>query len=292
MEYLKVFRKHHNIDKKANLSDIQAAVNCVYEANKIGFEFISNIDNKIEKDGFILHTHLNIYGRIFEQVEGMLVCVATQCPTGSEALGRTVIEGSVNLMYMSGLGNEKTIIAFFDSWINGHKRKLSEWKEAIKDKDYFQNVEPMIDERLKFVESYRDFVNSFVINFDIDRKDNSLVWPKSLYKRFEALGLEGFYYENYHRLSGASHLTAEDTIAWLTILGSEQDVKNSHSRVAWAYSVMMSRLSCMFFLDATLMMCISHGMGKGNEMDRISELKGKLSIAVEQISKEAGVPQV
>jgi len=292
MKYLTNFRKEHSIDKKTNLLDIQVAVECVSEANEIAFNYISNIDSKSDAEHFTIYTHINLVGRIYEQVEGMLACIATKCPTSSEALGRIVIEGSINLMYMSSLGNEKTIIAFFSSWLNGHERKLLEWLESIKGKDYYPSVEPMIKERLSVVKIYSEFVEGAIDKFSADSNDFSKIWPKSIYKRFEALGKEESYYTNYHRLSGASHITAEDTISWLISLDYKESERHMLAKEAWPYSIMMSRLSCLFFIDALSFSCIYHGMTKGDELNRLIELKNKISESAEKISTAAGVPLI
>ncbi|MES2672588.1 MAG: DUF5677 domain-containing protein [Pseudomonadota bacterium] len=291
MNYLSKFRKDHCIDSKANLSDIKVSVESVFEANKIAWDFIANIDNKTEKDGFITHTHLNLIGRIFEQVEGMLTCIVNKCPTSSEALGRNVIEGSVNLMYIACLGNEKTIAAFFSSWLTEHTRKLSEWKEKIQCKEYSEKVGSMINARLSAMEGYKWYVDLIVNNFSLDISDFSQAWPKSIYKRFEALDMEESYYENYHRLSGSSHLTAEDTIAWLIALQVSDEQKHRLAEEAWAYSIMMSRLSCVFFVNAVAACCITHGMEDEENIKKLKAIRKNLHISAMEISKAAGVPE-
>jgi len=81
MNYISEFRKAKGLDKKLNLSAIKAPLECASEANKLAYDYIANIDNKNEKDGFIVHTHLNFLARIFEQIEGMLTCIATKSYT-------------------------------------------------------------------------------------------------------------------------------------------------------------------------------------------------------------------
>lgn len=290
MDYLKAFRKQHLINEKATLSNVEVAVNSVYEANEIAYNYIAYIDNRTPKEGFIVHTHINLLGRVFEQVEGMLVSIVTNCPTSSEALGRIVIEGSINLMYMSALGNEKTIVAFFNSWVSEHRKKLNQWKQEIAGKEHCRTVEPMIDERIKVIDIYSNYVSNLVDLFNVNQSEYAAMWPKSIFKRFEALNLKESYYQNYHRLSGSSHITAEDTISWMLMLQASEEDKHALGVEAVSYSIMMSRLSCLFFLDAVAMCCISHGMRPGKELNKIKELKNKIAISVKEIANAAGVP--
>lgn len=274
------------------MGEIEAAVDCVSEANEIAYLFLANIDNKTDKDGFVVLTHINLIGRIFEHVGGMLACIATQCPTSSEALGRVVVEGSVNLMHMSRFGHEKAIVAFFESWINEHERKLDEWEETIRDKENSISVAAQINQRKKLVGYYRNCINSFVDKFCVDRKDFSSIWPKSLFKRFKNLDREEFYYAHYHRLSGANHITAEDTISWLISLNFDHKQKQDVAYEAVSYSIMMTRLSSIFFIDAVAVCCISHGLKSKTKLNRFFELKEEIAVSANEIAEAAGVPQV
>ncbi|OLF75199.1 hypothetical protein AWH60_11295 [Pseudoalteromonas haloplanktis] len=290
MNHLSKFRKKHLIDKKANLSEIQTSLEGVAEANELAIDYISKIEAKDNAEHFQILAYTNLIGRIYEQAEGMLATIAIKCPTSSEALGRVVIEGAINLTYMAMFGDEKTLLAFFSSWVMEHRRKLDEWSENIKNKEYSEQVQPMIDERLAVLDIYNDFVEQGVSQFDADKDDFRSIWPKSIYKRFEAVGKVESYYENYHRLSGSSHITAEDTISWLLSLNLDDQQKVKLSEEAWAYSIMMARLSSLFFIDAIAASCIHFGMSSGLELERMTELKINISKSVQDIAKSAGVP--
>ncbi len=292
MNYLSDFRKQHSIDKTANLSSIQASLEGVAEANELAFGYISKIEAKDDSEHFRLLAYTNLIGRIYEQVEGMLATIVINCPTSSEALGRVVIEGSINLTYMAMFGDEKTLLAFFSSWVMEHQRKLDEWSENIKNKEYSEQVQPMIAERMATLKIYNDFVQQGITQFGANEDDFRKIWPKSIYKRFEAIGKEESYYENYHRLSGSSHITAEDTISWLLSLDFDDHQKVKLAKEAWAYSIMMARLSSLFFIDAVAASCIHFGMRSGTELERMTELKINIAKSVEEISKSAGVPVI
>lgn len=292
MNYISDFRKRHLIDKKANLSSIQTSLEGAAEANKIAYGYISEIEAKDDSEHFQLLSYINLIGRIYEQVEGMLATISINCPTSSEALGRVVIEGSINLTYMAMFGNEKTLLAFFSSWVTEHQRKLHEWSENIKSKEYSERVQPMIAERMAVVDIYNEFVQQGINQFGADVGEFRNIWPKSIYKRFEAIGKEDAYYENYHRLSGASHITAEDTISWLLSLNFDDEQRVKLAKEAWAYSIMMARLSSLFFIDAVAASCIHFGMRSGTELERMRELKENIIRSVQDIAKSAGVPMI
>lgn len=292
MKHLETFRDSHCLNGAAQLGAIEVAVDCVSEANNIGYNFLANIDNRTRNDGFVVLAHINLMGRIFEHAGGMLACIATQCPTSSEALGRIVVEGSVNLMHMSQFGREKAIIAFFESWINEHDGKLNRWKNIVRDKEGSMQVVAQIDERIGLVDHYREFTNQLVKDLCIDKTDQSSAWPKSLFDRFKNLDREEYYYTHYHRLSGSSHITAEDTISWLRSLDFDDKQKHALALEAVSYSIMMARLASLFFVDAVAICCICHGLTPGTELNRFTELKKRIVISIDEIAKSAGVPEI
>ena len=114
------------------------------------------------------------------------------------------------------------------------------------------------------------------------------MWPKSLFRRFSELGRETDYYESYHRLSGSSHINGEDTFAWLLSLKMSDDQKYELAREAAAYSIMMSRIASIIFIDSAIACCLSHDM-KSDE--QFTLLRSKLERSVADISSEAGVPE-
>lgn len=288
MKHLQNFRKKYQLSPKADLSSIAVAVEPLCEANTIAYEFLANIDPKDSKEGFVIHTTLNILGRIFEQSMGMLVCIATRCPTSSEAIARVVIEGSINLMYMVEKGNDSTLIGFIESWLTEHKKKLMEWKLKIHGRDYESQVTPKIDERIDLIHTYEMLVSRIVDQCQITRKPMREVWPKSLFDRFSELGRETDYYESYHRLSGSSHLSGEDTLIWTITLDADIEHKIQVAKEAVAYSTMMSRVASTFFIDAASACCLAHGYSSLEDFEKIIT---ELVKSISEIADAAGVPK-
>ncbi|RJG11108.1 hypothetical protein D3879_15725 [Pseudomonas cavernicola] len=287
MSHIENFRKKFHIDQKADLRNALVAVDAIYEANRIATEYLSEIDPSDAKTGFRIHSLLNLLGRIFEHSEGMLVAISTGSPASAEALSRIVVEGSINVMYLATIGNPSTLIQFFRSWLNEHERKLGEWKETIKGESYADKVSAMIDERSDFIQSLGLYVDKIESQSLIDPCDRNTEWPKSLFKRFEAMGRKTDYYESYHRLSGASHLTGEDTLLWLISLEMPIEQKIKMAKEAWAYSTMMSRIACTFFVDAAAACVIGYGRSSNEDLQKLKQSLGR---SVQSIAKEAGVP--
>ena len=288
MENLHKFRKHFQLSPKADLGAVAVAVDSVYKANELALNFIGNIDNKTDKDGFLVHSHLNIMGRIFEQTLGMLVCIATRCPTSSEALARIVVEGSINLIYMTQKGDSSTLVGFLESWLVEHERKLNEWKNKLAGHKYELHVVKMINERLSLLSYHRIFLNQIIEKCGIERKPHREVWPKSLYKRFCEIGRETDYYESYHRLSGSSHISGEDTLSYLLTLNVDETYRYRVGQEAVSFSIMMSRIASLFFIDAASACCVKHGIDGVQEFE---DLKSRLVVSISEISDAAGVPK-
>ncbi len=286
MKYISKFRKDFKIDSKADLSNVAVAVDAIYCAIEIATSHLGDFDPSNNSTGFRIHTFINLLGRIFEHAQAMLVAISTGSPASAEALARIVVEGSINVIYLADHGDSGTLIQFFRSWTNEHEKKLADWMHKIQGKEYAERVSFMIEERRDLVAGLKEIIMNIETQCDIDLP-NSPEWPKSLFKRFELLGRETDYYESYHRLSGASHITAEDTLTWLISLDMPDEFKYRIGKEALAYSVMMTRISCMFFVDAVAASVVSYGRSVNNDL---KDQKLKLVKAVQEIARDAGVP--
>jgi Family of unknown function (DUF5677) len=285
--HLPAFRKSFRLDPKADLRDVAVAVEAIYQVNEIAVAYLGEIDPQENSTGFRIHSLLNLLGRVFEHTQAMLVALATRSPTSSEALARIVVEGSVNVMYLATKGNAATLIRFFRVWLVEHERKLSEWKAEIANEPYGARVTSMIEERQQIVLGLTTYVDQIEEHCSLKSIQNVPDWPKSLFKRFEALGRQTDYYESYHRLSGSSHISGEDTLTWLLALDLPAEKKHQLAVEAWAYSTMMTRIACTFFIDAAAASVIAYGRLENADL-RAS--KDSLVKAVVEIAKQAGVP--
>lgn len=287
MTYVPKFRKTFKIDSKANLQEVAVAIDAIYKADRVATDFLGDIDPKNSSDGFRIHSLLNLLARIFEHAQAMLVAVSTGSPASAEALARIVVEGSMNVMYLATLGDSGTLIQFFRVWISEHDRKLSEWRQKIQMDKGVDEISTMIEDRRQVVTTLENFLQKVEKQCLIGQSVSEAEWPKSLFKRFEALGRETDYYESYHRLSGASHITGEDTLTWLLSQQMPIETRNKLGAEAWAYSTMMTRIASMFFIDAVAACAIAY---KRLNNDDLRECKNTLAMAVNKIARKAGVP--
>lgn len=288
-DYLKEFRNKFKITETADLQHVAMAVNAIYEAQSTGMAYLENFDTKSTHEGLRIHTFINLASRIFEHAQAMLVALATGSPASSEALGRIVVEGSINLMYLALLGDASTVIGFFQAWVDAHEKKLREWKAEVGTRESSEKICAMIDARYEALEVYKEFIASIKRESGIAASDKPYIWPQKLFNRFDRLGRRTDYYESYHRLSGASHISGEDTMNWLMSIQVDGETQQKMSAEAWAYSIMMTRLVAMFFVESVAACLISHGR---IDNDDLTTLRDGLAEAVEMISLAAGVPQL
>lgn len=287
VNHIKSFRDVFKIDKKANLIDSAVAIETCAKADKVVSDYLGVATPKNSEDGFRIRSLLNLIGRLYEHVQGMLVAISTGSPASAEALGRVVVEGSINIIYLAEKGDSGTLIRFFQSWLNEHIRKLDEWKQKILDEPDAHRTSAMIEERRKAVDLLKDFVGLLEAQLSIDVYSPKSEWPKALYKRFEVLGREADYYSSYYRLSGASHLTGEDTLMWFLLMQGSPEQTIKGGKEAWAYSIMMTRIASIFFIDAAIACVESYGRECNSDLH---QYKRDLQLAVRKIAGQAGVP--
>lgn len=288
-DYLKEFRNNFKIAKTADLQHVAVAVSSIYEAQSTGMKYLMDFDSQDGHVGLRVHTFINLASRIFEHAQAMLVALATGSPASSEALGRIVVEGSVNLMYLTVLGDASTVVGFFQAWVDAHEKKLRDWKAEVGPSDSSEKICAMIDARQGALDIYKEFIASLKRGSGISSSDKPYVWPQKLFERFDRLGRRTDYYESYHRLSGSSHISGEDTMNWLMSIQVDGAAQQKMSAEAWGYSTMMTRIAAMFFVESIAACLITHGR---TDNDDLTKLRSDLADAVEKISRAAGVPQV
>lgn len=289
MSHIPAFRKAFKIDRGADLRITAVAIEAIHTAGEIGFRYLENFEPKDDAAGFRIRSLHNLLARVFEHTQAMLVALSTGSPASSEALARIVVEGSINIMYLATLGDAATIVRFFRHWIKEHDRKLSEWSAEVEGHSYAHSVRAMIEERRKVVVGLERFIAQVETQCSINASAMTAEWPKAVFKRFEALGRQTDYYESYHRLSGASHVTGEDTLMWLHALQMPRDLLERMGAEAWAYSTMMSRIASTFFVDAVASCVIAHGRSDNEDLAACNRSLWK---SVGEIAKAAGVPDV
>jgi len=285
MAQIQNFRDAFKINQNADLQIIEVAVDSIYGADKIASEHLGEIEPINNQEGFRIYSFINLLGRIFEHSQAMLVAAATGSPAGAEALARVVVEGSVNLIYLATLGDVTALIKFYRSWTGEHDRKLTEWKQKVQAEKDPGKILAMIEERRKVVSALEGYIKQ--VEGWSPLETEKAEWPKALFKRFEAIGRETDYFESYHRLSGASHLTGEDTLTWLISLNMPIEVRHKLGKEAWAYSIMMTRMASIFFVDAVAACVIAYGR---RDNDDLKKYKCALGDAIHEIARQAGVP--
>lgn len=292
VNFNEIFRTIQNnfLSSELDLTVISHAAECSHKANEIAYEFIANIDAATEAEALPIYTHINLLGRIFEQIEGMLTCIVTRNFTSAEAIARVVVEGSINLTYIAKEGDVRTITAFMARWLTEHLRKLNEWKKEVEGKEYQDQITHLITERLESLKLYEIYVDRAKDIFEVPEKNINELWTSSIFKRFEKLEKTEDYFSIYHRLSGSSHMTAEDTISFMIAIQMPEDIRIKMTKEACAYSVMMSRIVCAHFIDCVYACCSYHGMTDNIKLKKLKELKEALHAAIEEIRIAAGVP--
>lgn len=217
----------------------------------------------------------------------MLVASVTGSPASSEVLGRTVVEGSINVAYLASKGNGGMLLNFLQSWVTEHNKKLTDWRQLIAGHAP-DDVLKRIDHRQEMLGPLIDYIDGVEAHCGLSAERASSPWPKQLLQRFQALGREQDYFECYHRLSGACHLTGEDTINYLIAQEVDAEFQVAAAKEAWAYSKMMTMLSTLFFLDAALA-CAEAFQGT---IPSLNKHRLRITEEIVKIGSAAGVPKV
>jgi len=289
MSELSNFIKYHTLSSSAKIDRIDVAISTFQPFYETVMDYIRSYDPPSKRDELLVAVYSNMIGRLHEHISGMFVCLATKNAPSAEALARTVLEVSVNLLFMLQNDREKAFLGYCDAWFTSHERQLNQWLEyEVKSNEKTDNISK-IKSRMEMLEHQKIIIDQLVSTLNMNRAKNYRdVYPKSLFKRFESLGKEDEYFTSYHRLSNSSHLLAEDTISWLLgIMHGDRENLFEMGREAMAYSQMMSLIVLVTAIEAIGVFAIAH-----NFLDcaaLVQECRSKLITEVENLSSHAGV---
>lgn len=281
------FRAAFKIDDSLDLGEIAPLVEAVNDALREAYAAAFGVDWPTPAVGLRAQTLINLLSRTCEHAQAMLVASVTGSPASSEVLGRTVIEGSINVAYLASKGNGGMLLNFLQSWVTEHKKKLTDWRQLIAGHAP-DDVLKRIDYRQEMLDPLTDYVDGVEAFCGLSAERASSPWPKQLLQRFQALGREQDYFECYHRLSGACHLTSEDTINYLIAQQVDAELQVAAAKEAWAYSKMMTMFSTLFFVDAALA-CAESFQGT---LPSLNKHRLRITEEIVKIGPAAGVPKV
>lgn len=280
------FRATFKIDAAVDLSEIAPLIEAVSDAQREAYAAAFGVDWPTPAVGLRAQSLINLLSRTFEHAQAMLVARVTGSPASSEVLGRTVIEGSINVSYLASKGNGGMLLNFLQSWVTEHKKKLMDWRQLIAGHAP-DEVLKRIDRRREMLGPLTDYIDGVEAYCGLAAERASSPWPKQLLQRFQALGREQDYFECYHRLSGACHLTGEDTINYLIAQEVDAEFQVAAAKEAWAYSKMMTMFSTLFFLDAALA-CAEAFQGT---VPSLNKHRLRITEEIVKIGPAAGVPK-
>ncbi len=291
MNEISEFINHHGLSKDAEIGRIEGAVSIFSNFYDSVMQYMETYEPPTKRHEFLSEVYRNIVGRLQEHVSGMLVCLATKNAPSAEALGRTVLETSINLIFMLQGDREKAFVGYCEEWFVSHEKQLNQWLDYENRLDQETGNISKIKSRKGMLDDQRKIIDELVSSLGMNKCENYReAYPKSLFKRFEQTGKEGQYFTSYHRLSNSSHVLAEDTISWLFgVMQGDSQMLLSMGKEAVAYSQMMCLIVLVTAIESIGMFAIAH-----NYLDcvgLIQESRNKLIIEVERLSADAGVPQ-
>jgi len=290
MTLLRQFCADHNLDPGGDYSAIVVPLRAISECHQLASRTLSAAISDSPKQNAINIAYGNIVGRLHEQAEGMLVCIATHSYPSAEVLARVVLEGSVNLSFQVKHRLEAPLVAYFKKWLESHQRTLEAWKKHETELQDPDGTVRIIEARLEWLGQLGAFLDSLIQELNLDDGGSHNAWPGKIFKRFEDIGAKGTYFTSYHRLSSSSHVLAEDTLLYLQGLSrSDAKVLEELGVMAINYSVMMTYIATISLTQA--LESFIRFYQPASESRIFKALRAELEKEVDRVSIDAGCIQ-
>ena len=261
------------------------------EIRKIVQDELDGFEPESEDLGIVLLSIENLFWRIDEQAQGMFVSMTCGCPAAAETIARTVVETSIKLVYLVQEDPDKRLITFFRRSLKEHKNKLQQWEDyMITNHDNPEGMIGMINERRKVVDYYCQYIEMLAEKLNTPTDSEIHNWSSKTFEQFKATGNTIAYWTIYHRLSGATHTSAEDTIRWLISISSpDPNVFIALNKENLNYSAMIIAQSLHFYWQSAYFTLVLHNKLQAVET-RISPILDKIDECIVNMSDAAGSP--
>lgn len=287
------FRKKHGISSSESLMCIKAAIESADRTRQIVVDAHQSSNHQSSEHELLSLIHVNLLCRIFDQIDGMLLCISGGIGQSSEALARVVVESAVTTkLVFSHKDVTILLIGYLDAWHIEHEKQIKTWKSLHDPTDHGGLLHARINSRLDWIQEQSEFIDAISETFCVNRNSARNEWKKygKLISRFEALGRKPDYYSVYHRLSASSHHNAEETVSWLRGFLEHGAVGQSAiERESFSYSVMMAHIATTYVLEAAMIHCAIHL--RYDYIDEIKRCISGIENVVSVISESAGVPR-
>lgn len=293
LDHLERFRQMHGLSDHVALQRHAVSIEALLDVHDVTSEFLKERNNKTPGEMLVVLSQINLAARLYEHASGMLLCLACGAWSSAEALSRVVLEGSVSLICLGNDGGGALLKEFFQSGLSDHGRGLEKWEAFEKSR---KNVDVLrkIDERKKYVSFLQTFLDQKAMDLTSVpslASSASAKWPSTVRDRFCRADMEAAYLSTYHRMSSTAHVLAEDTLHWLMLLHSPltKETQQRAQEEADAYSVMLTRIAMISYLNAAIVCCLGKGL---QDVSFAKTHREALIRSVEEIAPIAGVPQV
>ncbi len=157
----------------------------------------------------------DMYRRNYENCCGSLGCFLINQFPSSEALCRIVIEGAVNLNYISIGDSMGKQIAYFKNHLETERKQNVNWRRSVENSDYSTDAKNHHFEKINKKEDalnfYENSLRQSLALADVDYDSSNLPWS-SIFDRFREIGDEVGYRTVYAALCSQVHCDAEDIL--------------------------------------------------------------------------------
>jgi hypothetical protein len=281
----------------AGVSLAAPAIHAFRETRSVVGESIQTLGNFEGANGVIFHTLQNLLGRIEEQTEGMLVCLSTGCCAAAETIARTVVETSINFIYILRGHRANRIFSYFRIYLREHGKRLDEWSAFVTNEqsgEAARIIQEMISGRREGLSSLRAFAEQIAVECGFPDEPDSYDWNAKLFERFKATGHSASYWTVYHRLSASTHGNAEDTIRWLLGLFHRLERQDDEPLLKLAsetvnYTAMMVRIAVRYYIEASIHVCIIYDLFEATK--KLQKLFEDIAHSILALSDAAGAPK-
>lgn len=277
-DYCKEFVEKRGISpERISDLDVEAVYWLEYSRDVTDLSFGLHVERLMNNPAWgLIQTMLD---RVYEYAAAGLILLSVGQPSSGEVVARTTVEAAINVLYVLRGNRLERLWQYFTSYIAEERRQNKLWLDSISDfdDDDKQVHQSAIERKEKVLEDYELVVNAAFQQTGLPTRAEAR-WPKNVFEKFRALGMETAYRTVYAAMCSQAHNDAEDLLNKFAIHVTDAPELNGQLALEAEYFArMLVYFGLQFYLEATRSYAQSFGLTEAKEeLDKGYEVIAKL----------------
>lgn len=190
--------------------------------------------------------------RAFEHTEACIIAFIAGSPAASEVIARTVVESTLNVMYILTGDRNKHLAQYFSHYFINEQDEIDKWLKLASSMkgDAAQAHRSAALGKREALDKQEKLIAPFFKELGLPAV-RQIGWPNKIIDKFRSLGLEADYRTVYAAMCSQTHNDAEDLLNYCIFISmGNQDLINKMAAETINFSRLLMYFGILYYLEA------------------------------------------